>query len=66
MIKSGFSPEEAKKLANARIFGGGNGEDDGPGVGQMTQSGNEWEDPRSWRRRSSATAALFTPRKTGA
>ena len=45
LIKSGVSPEEAKKLANARIFGGGNGEDNGPGVGQMTQSGDKWEDP---------------------
>ena len=45
LIKSGFSPEEAKKLANARIFGGGNGEDNGPGVGQMAQSGDKWEDP---------------------
>ena len=45
LIKSGFSPKEAKKLANARIFGGGNGEDNGPGVGQITQSGDKWEDP---------------------
>ena len=45
LIKGGFSPEDAKKLANARIFGGGNGEDNGPGVGQMTLSGDKWEDP---------------------
>lgn len=45
LIENGLSPEEAKKLANARIFGGGNGEDNGPGVGQMAQAGDRWDDP---------------------
>ena len=45
LIESGFSPEQAKQLANARIFGGGNGEDNGPGVGDTVKAGDRWDDP---------------------
>jgi len=45
MIEQGFSPEQARKLANARIFGGLNGAF-GTGITGMVQSGDRWEDSK--------------------
>ncbi len=43
LIASGMSPEEARKFADARIFGGVNG-NFGTGVTGMVQSGDRWDD----------------------
>lgn len=45
LIAGGMSPEQAKSLADARIFGGVNG-NFGTGVTGMVQSGDKWEDSK--------------------
>ena len=45
LVSGGMSPEEARTFAHARLFGGGNGEDNGPGVGGLTRAGDKWDDP---------------------
>lgn len=45
MIEEGLSPEQARKLANARIFGGLNG-GFGTGITGMVQAGDRWEDTK--------------------
>ncbi len=44
LVAGGMSAEDAKNYANARIFGGVNG-NFGPGITGMIQSGDRWEDP---------------------
>ncbi len=43
MIEEGFSPEQARSLGNARIFGGLNG-GFGTGITGTVQAGDSWED----------------------
>jgi cobaltochelatase CobN len=45
LIASGLSPEQAKSLADARIFGGING-NFGTGVTGMIQAGDRWDDAK--------------------
>ncbi len=45
MLEQGFSPEQARALANARIFGGLNG-GFGTGITGMVQAGDSWEDTK--------------------
>ena len=45
MIEAGMSPEQAKALSNARLFGGLNG-NFGTGVTGLVQSGDRWEDSK--------------------
>ena len=45
LIAGGMSPEQAKSLADARVFGGVNG-NFGTGVTGMVQSGDKWEDSK--------------------
>ena len=45
MIEGGMSPEQARSLRNARIFGGVNG-NFGTGVTGLVQAGDRWEDSK--------------------
>ncbi len=45
LIEAGMTPEQAKALSNARLFGGVNG-NFGTGVTGMVQSGDRWEDSK--------------------
>ncbi len=45
LVAKGMSAEQAKALANARIFGGVNG-NFGTGVTEMIQSGSTWDDTK--------------------
>ena len=45
MIEEGLSPEQARKFANARIFGGLNG-NFGTGITGMVQAGDRWDDSK--------------------
>lgn len=45
MISGGMSPEKARTLADARVFGGVNG-NFGTGVTGMVQAGDKWEDSK--------------------
>ena len=45
MIDAGMSPEQARSLADARLFGGVNG-NFGSGVTGMVQAGDQWEDSK--------------------
>ena len=45
MIGAGMSPEQARSLGDARIFGGVNG-NFGTGVTGLVQAGDRWEDSK--------------------
>lgn len=45
LIENGFSPEEARSLGNARLFGGVNG-NFGTGITGMVQDSGNWEETR--------------------